>query len=79
MFPFGEDVICQVSFLSRCSPRYLTWSSQGSCTRATVYGERYVDRFEGVGLNSPFFEPDLDCEEMRLKFLGGCGRITVHG
>jgi hypothetical protein len=23
---------CQVSFLSRCNPRYLTWSSQGGCT-----------------------------------------------
>jgi hypothetical protein len=30
MFPFGEDVMCQVSLLSRCSPRYLTWSSQGN-------------------------------------------------
>jgi hypothetical protein len=32
-----------------------------------------VDRFEGVGLHSPFLEPDLDCEEMGLKFLGGYG------
>jgi hypothetical protein len=37
------------------------------------------DRFEGVGLYSPFFEPDLDCEEMGLKFLGGYGGITVRG
>jgi hypothetical protein len=31
--------------------------------RAAACGERYVDRFEGVGLHSPFLEPDLDCEE----------------
>jgi hypothetical protein len=30
---------CQVSFLSRCSPRYLTWSSQGSCTLFIWTGE----------------------------------------
>jgi hypothetical protein len=28
---FVEDVMLPVSFLSRCSSRYLTWSSQGSC------------------------------------------------
>jgi hypothetical protein len=37
--------------------------------RAALCGERYVDRFEGVGLHSPFLEPGLDCEEMGLKFL----------
>jgi hypothetical protein len=35
--------------------------------RAAACGEHYVDRFEGVGLHSPFLEPDLDCEEMGLK------------
>jgi hypothetical protein len=47
--------------------------------RAAACGERYVDRFEGVGLHSPFLEPDLDCEEMGLKLLGGYGGITVRG
>jgi hypothetical protein len=47
--------------------------------RAAACGERYVDRFEGIGLHSPFLEPDLDCEEMGLKFLGGYGGITVRG
>jgi hypothetical protein len=46
--------------------------------RAAARGERYVGRFEGVGLHSPFLEPDLDCE-MGLKFLGGYGGITVRG
>jgi hypothetical protein len=44
--------------------------------RAAACGERYVDRFEGVGLYSPFLEPDLD--GMGLKFLGGYGGITVR-
>jgi hypothetical protein len=47
--------------------------------RASACGERYMDRFEGVGLHSPFLELDLDCEEMGLKFLGGYGGITVRG
>jgi hypothetical protein len=47
--------------------------------RAAACGPRYVDRFEGVGLDSPFLEPDFDCEKMGLKFQGGYGGITVHG
>jgi hypothetical protein len=47
--------------------------------RVSACGEGYVDRFEGVGLHSPFLKPDLDCEEMDLKFLGGYGGITVRG
>jgi hypothetical protein len=47
--------------------------------RAAACGERYVDRFEGVGLHSPFLEPVLDWEEMGLKILGGYGGITVRG
>jgi hypothetical protein len=39
--------------------------------RAAACGERYMDRFVGVGLHSPLLEPDLDCEKMGLKFLGG--------
>jgi hypothetical protein len=31
--------------------------------RAAACGERYVDRFEGVGLHSLILEPDLECEE----------------
>jgi hypothetical protein len=46
---------------------------------AAACGERYVNRFECVGLHSPFLEPDLDCEEMGLKFLGGYGGIIVRG
>jgi hypothetical protein len=46
--------------------------------RAAAYNERYMDRFEGVVLHSPCLEPDLDCEEMGLKFLGGYGGITVR-
>jgi hypothetical protein len=48
-------------------------------TRSAACGERYVDRFEGAGLHSPFLEPDLDCEEMGLKFLEGYGGIAVRG
>jgi hypothetical protein len=46
---------------------------------AAACGERYVDLFEGVGLHSPFLEPDLDCEQMGLKVLGGYGGITDRG
>jgi hypothetical protein len=35
--------------------------------RAAECGERYVDRFEGVGLHSPLLEPDLDCEDIQLN------------
>jgi hypothetical protein len=31
-FHFAKIFLCQVSLLSRCSPKYLTSSSQGSCT-----------------------------------------------
>jgi hypothetical protein len=41
--------------------------------------EQYVDRFGGVDLHSPFLDPDLECEEMSMKFLGGCVGITVRG
>jgi hypothetical protein len=47
--------------------------------RAVTCGERYVDRFVVVGLHSALLEPDLDCEEMGLKFLGGYGGIIVRG
>jgi hypothetical protein len=47
--------------------------------RAAACAELYVDRFEGVGLYSPFLEPELDCKEMGLEFLGGYGGITVRG
>jgi hypothetical protein len=47
--------------------------------RATACSERYVDQFEGVGLYSPLLEPDLDCKEMGLEFLGGRGGIAVRG
>jgi hypothetical protein len=47
--------------------------------RAVACGERHMGRFEGVGMNSPYGGPDLDCEEMGLKFLGGHGGITIRG
>jgi hypothetical protein len=47
--------------------------------RAAACCERYLNRFEGIGLHSPFLEPDLDCEKMDLKFLGGYGGIIVLG
>jgi hypothetical protein len=47
-FPFGEDVMLPVSFLSRCSPRYLTWSSQGSCTLFIWTGEHVPLRVVNV-------------------------------
>jgi hypothetical protein len=47
--------------------------------RAAACGERYVDRFEGVGLRPPFLEPVLDCKEIGLEFLGGYNGITVSG
>jgi hypothetical protein len=47
--------------------------------RAAVCGGCYMDRFEGVGLHLPFLEPELDCKEMGLEFLGGYGGITVRG
>jgi hypothetical protein len=31
-FRFAKMCLCQVSLLSRCSPRHLTYSSCGSCT-----------------------------------------------
>jgi hypothetical protein len=47
--------------------------------RIAACGERYVDRFVGVGLHSLFLEPGLDCKEMGLEFLGGYGGISVRG
>jgi hypothetical protein len=46
--------------------------------RVAACGEHYVDRFKVVGLHSSFLEPDLDCEEMGLKFLGGYVGIIVR-
>jgi hypothetical protein len=47
--------------------------------RAAACGEHYGYQFEDIGLHSPFLEPDLDCEEMILKFLRGYGGIIVSG
>jgi hypothetical protein len=38
-----------------------------------------VKRFECVGLNAPLVEPGLDCVEVGLELLGGCGGVTVRG
>jgi hypothetical protein len=46
--------------------------------RAPACGECYMDRFQGVGLHSPLLEPDLDSEEMGLKFLvSTAGSLSV--
>jgi hypothetical protein len=41
-FHFVKMCLCQVSLLSRCSPRYLTSSSRGSCTLFIWTGEGHV-------------------------------------
>jgi hypothetical protein len=43
---------------------------------SSMCGERYVKRFECVGLHAPLLEPGLDCVELGLDLLGGCGRVT---
>jgi hypothetical protein len=48
MFPFGEDVMLPVSFLSGCSLSYLTWSSQGGCTLFIWTGEHVPLRVVNV-------------------------------
>jgi hypothetical protein len=71
-FHFAKMCLCQVSLLSRCSPRYLT-SSWGSCTlfiwtgegggqRFSSCSECYVDRIGSIGFHSLFLKPVLDCE-----------------
>jgi hypothetical protein len=42
-------------------------------------GERYVKRFECVGMHAPLLEPGLDCVGVGLELLGGCGGVTVRG
>jgi hypothetical protein len=46
---------------------------------SSTCGERYVKRFECVGLHAPLLEPGLDCVEVRLELLGGCCEVTVRG
>jgi hypothetical protein len=68
-FRLAKMCLCQVSFLSMCSPRYLT-SSLGELH--VVYmdregvsffscGECDVDRHDSVSFHSPFLKPVLDC------------------
>jgi hypothetical protein len=45
---------------------------------SSTCGERYVKRFECVGLHAPLLEPGLDCVEVGLELLGGCGGVTVR-
>jgi hypothetical protein len=46
---------------------------------SSTCGERYVKRFECIGLHAPLLEPGLDCIEVGLELLGGCGGVTVRG
>jgi hypothetical protein len=46
---------------------------------SSTCGERYVKRFKCVGLHAPLLEPGLDCVEVGLELLGGCGGVTVRG
>jgi hypothetical protein len=41
-FRFAKMCLCQVSFLSRCSQRYLTSSSWGSCTLFIIWTRGHV-------------------------------------
>jgi hypothetical protein len=64
-FRFAKKCLCQVSLISRCSPRYLTHTSWGSCTlfiwarrgggaRFSSCSGCYADRLGFVGFRSPF-------------------------
>jgi hypothetical protein len=64
-----------VSFLSRCSPRYdmvragkLHVVHVDRRAHSSTCGERYVKRFECVGLHAPLLEPGLDCVEVGLEY-----------
>jgi hypothetical protein len=46
---------------------------------SSTCGERYVKRFECVGLHAPLVEPGLDCVVVGLELLGGFGGVTVRG
>jgi hypothetical protein len=44
---------------------------------ATACSERDVQRFGGIGMQSPLEEPVLNGKEVGLEFLGGSGRVAV--
>jgi hypothetical protein len=46
---------------------------------SSACGERYVNRFECVGLHEPFVESDLDYVEVGLELLGSYSGVTVRG
>jgi hypothetical protein len=46
---------------------------------SSTFGERYMKRFECVGLHALILEPGLDCVEVDLELLGDCGGVTVRG
>jgi hypothetical protein len=47
---------------------------------ATACGEHYVNDLRALAcIRLFFFKPDLDYEEMGLKFLGDCYGVIVHG
>jgi hypothetical protein len=72
MFPFGEDVMLPSKFPTYVYPEVFDMVLAGKLhivrmdgrARSTECGERYVNRFEDVGLHSPFLEPDSDCAEI---------------
>jgi hypothetical protein len=66
---FVKMCLCQVSLLSRCSPRYLTSSALGELnlvyvqwgTHFSTCGECDVSGIRFIGFSSPFYEPILYC------------------
>jgi hypothetical protein len=70
-FRFTKMCLCQVSLLSRCSPRYLNSYFWESCTLLFEPGgggpvcsccECDMDRFAFVSFRSPLLKPVLDCK-----------------
>jgi hypothetical protein len=68
-FHFMKMCLCQISLLSRCSPRYLisisgelhiVYMDQRACFFSCC--ESDVDRFASVSFHSSFFKPVLDCK-----------------
>jgi hypothetical protein len=87
-FHFAKMCLCQVSLPSRCSLRFLTFSSctlfiwTGWGAHFSSCGECDVDRFGPVSFYSQFFKPVLDCRLWRNGWnsdrVGKVGRSAVY-
>jgi hypothetical protein len=69
-FHFAKMCFCQLSLLSKCSPRYLISSSRGSCTlfiwtrghvSLRVVNVIWID-LDSLAFILPFFLTVLDCK-----------------